>query len=229
MGFFICLRRLMRAVYFVAAITIPQVVLADQAPTSDRAELAARVEQANKLYQKQKYQEALPIYQDIYIQTKEPTMLFSMGQCYRNLKQLPEAAESYRSFLQSAPPESEFVPIAQQLLQEVESQLPKEQKPPKDKKKIHPLYLGAVGVGALSLGVGATSLTTLLLGKNKEDNGDAEGAASLLKVSALTAPIADIAAVVSLGLAAGGFVLSKKKTSAALLIGPTQATLSLEF
>src|SRR5687767_2529066 len=86
--------------------------LADPKPLSDQeiTILAEKVDKADKLFKDGKYEKALPLYQDAYQASEEPTMLFSIAQCYRNLKQFQLAADHYKKFLSSAPPDSEYRP-----------------------------------------------------------------------------------------------------------------------
>jgi tetratricopeptide (TPR) repeat protein len=200
-----------------------------QPSEQELAKLAESVDKANKLFEEKKYQQALPLYQDVYTRSKEPTMLFSIGQCYRNLGQFELAARSYEAFLKEAPQNQELRPLAQQLLTEAQEKLPKPDPP----KKLTPrkLYLTAGATGALSLSTGVASLITIVLSEKQEDLGEDAKAEDLAKLAQVLALTADVSGGVSLGFAIGGFVLSKKekKTTTSLYLGPTQAILALEF
>lgn len=63
----------------------------------------ALFEEAQVLYQEEQYGQALEKYREAYDLSRAPTILFNMGQCYRLLGQLKEAAEYYRRYLEESP------------------------------------------------------------------------------------------------------------------------------
>jgi tetratricopeptide (TPR) repeat protein len=203
--------------------------LAKPQPTPNLSQLAARVDTANRLFQEKKYEEALPVYQDVYENSQEPTMLFNMGQCYRNLGRFQEAVGSYQNFLDKASKDHELRALAQQLLKEVEARLPAPELP--RKSKAHPFYLAAGVAGAFGVTAGAASVATILVAGQKQDNNDIDGARRLTGLAEIFAATADVSLAASLGLVISGFVLSKKekKITTSLYIGPSQAILRLEF
>ena len=208
-----------------------------QLTEQELAGLASKVDKADKLFKSDKYEEALPIYQEAYDLTEEPTMLFSIAQCYRNLGRYQEATDGYRSFLSKTPADNELRPLAQQLLTEVEAKLPKTTgKTPKDttKPKQAPslyLFIGAGTAGAAGAGFGVMALLASngVKAEQKPD-GNAGAAAELTQKSKTRALVSDLSFVAAIGLGLGGFVLSKKDNEkTTLLLGPSQVAVSVEF
>ena len=201
-----------------------------QPDPQELSQLAERVDTANRLFEEKKYQEALPVYQDVYERSREPTMLFSMGQCYRNLSRFQEAAASYQAFLREAPKAHELRPLAQQLLQEVEAKTPPTA-PDAPTSKARALYLGAGAFGILGASAGVAAIATIFVAGERQRDGDIDDAQRLAGRAQRFAIAADVSVVASLGLVIGGFVLSKKekKMTTSLVLGPSQATLRLEF
>ena len=214
-------------------------ILAKPQPTpQELAQLAERVDTANKFFEQKKYQEALPVYQDIYNRSNEPTMLFSVAQCYRNLEKYKEATDNYRSFLSKTTEDNELRPLAQQLLTEVEAKIPKTTPGPTIKDPIKPklapsfyLFVGAGAAGAAGAGFGVMALLAAngVKAEQKPD-GDADTAADLTQQSKNRALISDLSFVAAIGLGLAGFVLSKKDNEkTTLLLGPSQVAIAVEF
>jgi tetratricopeptide (TPR) repeat protein len=55
------------------------------------------------LYNIQKYEEALQKYEEAYLVSGEPDLLYNIGQCYRLMGKRQEAITSYRNFLRARP------------------------------------------------------------------------------------------------------------------------------
>jgi hypothetical protein len=71
-----------------------------EASPEEAAELYRKAETSYKL---QKYEEALEDFQRSYELSKEPAILFNIGQCYRQLEQLEDARKSFQFFVRDAP------------------------------------------------------------------------------------------------------------------------------
>jgi tetratricopeptide (TPR) repeat protein len=78
-------------------------VLASAQSKTERDEAQRLYKQADTDYKLQNYQEALTNFQRSYELSKEPAILFNIGQCYRQLKQPLDAKKTFQSFLRDAP------------------------------------------------------------------------------------------------------------------------------
>ncbi len=59
--------------------------------------------EGTRLYDLNEYGKALESFKKAYLSFEEPTLLFNIAQCQRQLGQKEEAAKSYRSFLRKVP------------------------------------------------------------------------------------------------------------------------------
>jgi tetratricopeptide (TPR) repeat protein len=68
-------------------------------------------EDAEAFYKLQKYAKALEKYEKAYLLSKEPALLFNIGQCYRLMGKPAEAKRSYQTYLQEVPdsPDKEII------------------------------------------------------------------------------------------------------------------------
>jgi tetratricopeptide (TPR) repeat protein len=81
-------------------------------------ELERRFEEAERFYKVQKFQEALSIYEELYLKTGSPELLYNIAQCYRLLGDYDKALLSYNSFLRDVP-ETELRAQVEGLIAEV--------------------------------------------------------------------------------------------------------------
>lgn len=95
---------------------------ASKTSPEDRQRAAALYEEAEARYKLKDYGGALVGYREAYRLSKEPSLLFLIGQCYRNLERIPEALESYRAYLQEEP-DSSLRPQIERLISELEAQM----------------------------------------------------------------------------------------------------------
>jgi tetratricopeptide (TPR) repeat protein len=70
---------------------------------SKRAQTMEHYERARKLYDINKYPEAIDEYQKAYLISDDPAMLYNIGQCYRLMNQPAEAIRFYKNYLRRAP------------------------------------------------------------------------------------------------------------------------------
>jgi tetratricopeptide (TPR) repeat protein len=231
-----------RAACLISALLFSGVATAEpkQLTEQELTELATKVDKADTLFKNNKFEEALPIYQEAYNLTEEPTMLFSVAQCYRNLNKNQEAADNYRKFLASAPQDNELRPLAQQLLSETEAKIPKNTpkdlvtpKAPKPEKKTSLyFFIGAGAAGAAGAGFGVAALSSAKKSKDSQQEGDE---ASQIKIfldqTTLRSAVADLCFVAAIGVGVAGVLASKKekKEQTTLFVGPSQVTISVEF
>src|SRR6187549_40864 len=99
-----------RTAWLISGLMFYGVATAEPKQLTDQelTELATKVDKADTLFKKNKFQEALEIYQEAYNLTEEPTMLFSIAQCQRNLGKTQEAIENYQRFLEKSAPDNEL-------------------------------------------------------------------------------------------------------------------------
>lgn len=93
------------------------------APKTGDVEKAAKLyEEAEANYKLQKFKEALAGFEEAYRLTSEPSLLYNLGQCYRQLDRLEEAKKAYTSFVRDAP-ESPFRKSAEERIEEINAEL----------------------------------------------------------------------------------------------------------
>ena len=92
-------------------------------PKDNLAKAKVMFEQGETYYKAREFERSLYFYREAYLLSLEPSMLFNMGQCYRQLGLLQEAIESYRAFLRDSPATHVLRPKAELLLREVEAEL----------------------------------------------------------------------------------------------------------
>jgi tetratricopeptide (TPR) repeat protein len=100
-----------------------------QPSAPSRAELAQAERlfaEAEAYYNLQKYEQALKAYEDAYLLSRKPELLFNIGQCYRYLDQLEEARRSYQAYLRQLPEQDPNRAIVTRLLKEIEETLAKQ-------------------------------------------------------------------------------------------------------
>jgi tetratricopeptide (TPR) repeat protein len=94
----------------------------------DRASAAAAFEQGSQRYQRGELQQALASFREAYRSFADPSFLFDIGQCERQLGHKREAVQAYRGFLQSAPADGDRRQI-EALVAQLERELGEETKP----------------------------------------------------------------------------------------------------
>jgi tetratricopeptide (TPR) repeat protein len=99
---------------------------AAQPARADDKELARQAfGEGKRLYDIADYAHALEAFKKAYLQYEEPTFLFNIAQCYRQLDNKPEAARFYRSYLRNAP-DGASVEEARRLIAALEAALDKD-------------------------------------------------------------------------------------------------------
>jgi hypothetical protein len=76
-------------------------------------------------YKLQQYQESLTEFQDSYELSKEPAILFNIGQCYRQLDRLEDAKKSFQFFVRDAPSHAKRA-TAEKLIEELDAEIAKQ-------------------------------------------------------------------------------------------------------
>jgi tetratricopeptide (TPR) repeat protein len=113
----------MRAALFLGFFLWAEVSWAQSGASMKEA--AALYQRADTSYKLQKYQESLKDFQASYELSKEPAILFNIGQCYRQLDQLSDAKKSFQFFLRDAP-EHPKNSTAEKLIQELDEEIAKQ-------------------------------------------------------------------------------------------------------
>jgi tetratricopeptide (TPR) repeat protein len=116
---------MLRASIFCLVCLIGTPSLAQSNPSLEQQ----RREQAQKLffaaeeeYALGNYEAALVGYDQAYLLTQEPLLLFNQAQCYRQLKRYQEALDAYQLFLEKMPDERTYVPKAKEWLEAIQSE-----------------------------------------------------------------------------------------------------------
>jgi tetratricopeptide (TPR) repeat protein len=137
----------------------------------DPAEIKKLADEGNQMFQEQKYQDALSLYQKAYSLDSRPSFLFSIGRCHSMLEEWTAAKDTYHLVLVLLKESDPMYQKAAEYHKEAEEKLmsaPKrvlaeEPKPPTESFKpikrpppVRVLY----GVSAASFVLGAASLTT---------------------------------------------------------------------
>ena len=203
--------------------------------TKEGQEKAAKLSiQAESFYQVQEYGKALATYKESYLLSKQPEILYSLGECQRQLKQYEEAIKSYKTFLQ-ARPDSPQRDQAETLIKESEARLEEERAAreaarvatqptsqsstqTKDKKPSKHLFFyggaGAFGAGGLILG--ALSLSAARDAKSQSEITLQDPPIDFDEIERLSGRSKNLAhlsdAFLVAGLASGvaGFIVSRK-------------------
>lgn len=98
-----------------------------QAPKPSKADIErakSLFASADTNYKLGEYQKALDEFKEVYRLTSEPTLLYNIGQCQRQLGLLDDALKSYRSFLREIPG-SNLQENVKERIQEIEAELAK--------------------------------------------------------------------------------------------------------
>lgn len=141
-------------------------------PTKEQQTKALELyEQAEARYRLLQYEQALALYQQAYLEAREPSLLFNIAQCYRLLQRYEEAKSSYELYLQDDP-NTPYREACKRFLEEVNEALAKDPRPPKPASKaLTPdrpkpdeslfasrAYLVPASLGTLGLLFGASAL-----------------------------------------------------------------------
>src|SRR5262245_50959307 len=105
-----------------ALLSLLPLASAAQTGGGAREKAADRFEQREAHYNIQEYEEALAGYKEAYLLSKEPALLFNIGQCYRHLDRVEEALKSYRAFLREVP-DTAVRPGVEKIIAELEARL----------------------------------------------------------------------------------------------------------
>src|SRR5256885_5945814 len=84
-----------------AAILALLLAVPARADTRPLAKEAFR--EGTRLYEVAEFQKALEAFKRAYLNFEEPTLLFNIAQCHRQLGDKPEAARFYKSYLHKMP------------------------------------------------------------------------------------------------------------------------------
>lgn len=124
----------MRVINLILALTwCGGLAIADEAPPatiiqrSDPSLAPGQAEMGIRLYNLQRWDEALHYFNASYYNKPEPVILFDIAQCYRQLKRFSEAAHAYRSFLAQSTPDAVNRVLARRLAQDSEEAAQKAQ------------------------------------------------------------------------------------------------------
>jgi tetratricopeptide (TPR) repeat protein len=207
----------------------------------------ADIERATKLfdegeahYRVQDYTKALSAYREAYLLSKEPDLLFNIGQCQRQLNRYEDAIKSYNSFLADVP-ENPNRSQVEAFIKELEVKLAASPttsttEPPSKKPPYKLLYAGAAASGAIGLVLGGISLSSgRAAGKQAEiqdgETADLAEIERLLSRSRRLGLAADSLIAVALISGGAGFFLgrSQKEPTTSLSVSLSGVALSVSF
>lgn len=103
-------------------LAAPPALAKEELDPKIRERAAQLFEDAEALYKVKEYEKALVGFKEAYLLTSEPTLLFNIGQCHRQLGQLEEAKKSYEIFLRDDP-KSPLVANAEARIKEIEEEI----------------------------------------------------------------------------------------------------------
>src|SRR6516225_1877017 len=92
----VTIRRALLCVLLLAGAAAP-------AHADNRAAAREAFRDGTRLYEIGEFQKALDSFKRAYLNYADPSLLFNLGQCYRQLGDKPEALRSYRQFLNKVP------------------------------------------------------------------------------------------------------------------------------
>lgn len=129
----------MRVCPIVALWLAPWVLLAQPAPGEPNTVAAAeKFEQAKTYYNLRAFAQALSLFEESYLLSREPELLINIAQCHLQLAHYDEAISTYRAFLRDAP-DNPYVPEIRRLLHEAEAQRAAASQPSSQPDALQPL------------------------------------------------------------------------------------------
>lgn len=109
-----------------------------RADSRDKHAAASHFQQGSALYAEGRWSEALSEFQAGYESYPLRGFLVNIGQCYRKLERLDEAADSWRRFLATHPPDSRLRTEVEEALSEVAAARSEPTEPPKTEAPSQP-------------------------------------------------------------------------------------------
>src|SRR6185436_1309128 len=73
------------------------------AHAQDKSRAKESYRQASQHYKLGEYREALAAFKEAFRHVEDPSFLFNIGQCHRQLNEKPEAVRAYRTYLAEVP------------------------------------------------------------------------------------------------------------------------------
>lgn len=91
----------------------------------DKDQARAFAREATLHYKLGEYEDALKKYKEAFRTFQEPSLLFNIGQCHRQLGHKPEAEQAYKSYLRDLP-QAENRPEVERLIQGIQAAIEQE-------------------------------------------------------------------------------------------------------
>lgn len=132
--------------------TAPKPAETRSAPTPAEATAAAR-EHASagmRLYNLNRYDEALAEFEAAYQLRDDPVLLYNIGQCHRMAKRFPEATRAYRSYLRNFPAAKNKEEVEQRI-REMEEEMAAAEKHAAEERAAEEARVAAQGAAAAAL------------------------------------------------------------------------------
>ncbi len=86
-----------------AVVLVLLAALAGLASAENRERARQRFQEGAQHFDLGEYEQALTAFKDAYRDYADPSFLFNIGQCYRQLGDKPQAIRSYRAYLSKVP------------------------------------------------------------------------------------------------------------------------------
>ena len=102
--------------HFIRTVILALVALsatAHAASTAERAKARETFRAAQQHYKLAEYAQALDAFKETYRLVEDPSLLFNIAQCYRQLNKKEEAIRFYRTFLHDAPDNGDRASVQQ--------------------------------------------------------------------------------------------------------------------
>jgi tetratricopeptide (TPR) repeat protein len=105
--------RFLRTFMLTLATLVALVGVAPAATPAERAKARETFRAAQQHYKLTEYQQALEAFKETYRLVEDPTLLFNIAQCYRQLNKKEEAIRFYRTYLHDAPDDGNRASVEQ--------------------------------------------------------------------------------------------------------------------
>jgi tetratricopeptide (TPR) repeat protein len=214
------------------------------------AKATAAFDEAETYYNLRKWDKALEKYEEAYVLSKEPALLFNIGQCYRQMGRYDDAIGSYRTFLRLVSEDNPARSKAEELIKSTEelkasgvkiepTSIPQPENPtsePAHNTKAGPgkaILFGGIGGIAVSGVFGGIAIKRAIDAHDIFEGGQAQAGNELFKSAQKIGYVSDSFLFVGLGAVVAGFVLQSKEKKVSVSLSPlykaSNVTISVGF
>lgn len=154
-----------RRLLLALAILLAGAATASADGGGDADRFASLVEKGGELFRAEKWADARASWEEAYQLNPDPTLLFNIASTYRREGNNPKALEFYKKYLEVAPANARFRPVAEEAILNVKEAIDGKGKPEEPPAEVHHSSGGGnsvlrwtgvslAAVGAVSLGFG---------------------------------------------------------------------------